>query len=235
MKKLFLLFIVIFHILNLDAQQPDVVIQPRSLNEEKWKAASKDINYHQSQKRSLFQQETKKIGYEDLVDSKTSKPKDKIPNNNFNFDWSGLKYVGIVLLVCIAGILIYFFAKNATWMSDTKIDDLHSMLAEVEENLPEADVQTPLQRAIKEENFNVATRLYYLLLIQKLAEKNYIKWSKEKTNREYAAELRGIHFIEHFRQVTHIYEKAWFGKESVTQQSFEDFQPLFDTLIHKIV
>jgi hypothetical protein len=90
-----------------------------------------------------------------------------------------------------------------------------------------------LERAIKEKNYKIATRLYYLLIIQKLAEKKEIVWSKEKTNREYTNELRRFSALADFRQVTLIYEKAWFGKELTTQDEFERFQPLFDSLIQK--
>jgi hypothetical protein len=229
------IFILLLCTNFLSAQQNTTKI--RALNQEKLEKAEQGVNYHQEQKRKLFEQETKKIGYNDVLEENKIKADDipKKKKSNFNIDWSGLKYVGGFILVIIAALLIYFFVKNATWTNDKKIDDLHSMLAEVENNLPEADVETPLDRAIKEKKFKVATRLYYLLLIQKLAEKNHIKWNKAKTNREYANELKGVHFLEHFRQVTFVYEKVWFGKEVLTQQDFENAQPLFDNLIQKIV
>ena len=229
------IFILLLSTNLVSAQQNTTKI--RALNQEKLEKAEQGVNYHQEQKRKLFEQETKKIGYNDALEEDKIKADDtpKKKKNNFNIDWSGLKYVGGFILAIIAALLIYFFVKNATWTNDKKIDDLHSILAEVENNLPEADVETPLERAIKEKNFKVATRLYYLLLIQKLAEKNHIKWSKAKTNREYANELKGVHFLEHFRQVTFVYEKVWFGKEVLTQQDFENAQPLFDNLIQKIV
>jgi hypothetical protein len=230
---LFFLFIQIN--IFLFGQNANSQIQNITLNKENYEKATKDIDYHTAQKRKFNQLETKKMGYDDVFEKQKIKDENK-DNTAFNFwGWAeGLKTLGIIFLVAISCLLLYLFIKNANWTTDKKIEDFNVVLSKVEDNLPEADVETPLERAIKEKNYKVATRLYYLLLIKKLAEQKHIVWNKAKTNREYKNELRGVHFIEHFRQATYLYEKAWFGNEPVTQFEFEDFKPLFDSLIQKI-
>ncbi len=207
----------------------------RSLNSKEWSDSRKGIDYHQKQSRAFYQNETKKIGYEDQLEKPPVKAKKEQPSIAPDFSGWGnsLQNAGKVFLIIIGLLLVYLFVKNSNFSRDKKIEDFSAILAEVEDNLPEADIETPLQRAIKEKNYKVATRLYYLLIIQKLAEKKEIIWSKEKTNREYTNELRRFSALADFRQVTLIYEKAWFGKELTTQDEFERFQPLFDSLIQK--
>lgn len=232
---LYILFTLFtFNSTLLLGQSGNVQTENRTFSDEQWQKVTKAVDYHSAQKRKTSEQEIKKIGYEDQIEkSDFKKEKEQtIPHNNF--DLSGLRFVGIALLILIGSFLIYFFIKNSNWKSDKKIEDLHSVLAEIEENLPEADVETPLERAKKEQNFKVATRLYYLLLLQKLSERKYIKWSKEKTNRNYITEIRGQDFLEHFKQVTNLYERAWFGKENVNQEQFDNIEPFFTNLIQKI-
>lgn len=232
--NIILLLMLLSYPKGMSGQNASIQTENRAFKEDKWQEVTKAVDYHKVQKRSVLVQEIKKIGYEDLVEDNNLKPKEKPNNKNFNYDWSGLTSIGYILLAIIGGFLIYFFVSNSTWKSDKKIDDLQSVLAEIEDNLPEADIETPLDRAKKEKNYKVATRLYYLLVLQKMSDKKYIKWSKEKTNRNYISELRGQKFIEQFRQVTALYEKAWFGKEIVQQTEFDSNEPFFIGLIQKI-
>lgn len=231
-----LFFFLLSNQIDLIGQNTEVQTEKRTFKDEQWQKVTKSVDYHKPQKRSILEQEIKKIGYEDNIEHTKLKPKEEdSKNRNFNFDWSGLRYLGIALLVIIGALLVYFFVINSNWKMDKKLDDLHSVLAEIEENLPEADVETPLERAKREKNYKVAIRLYYLLLLQKLSDKKYIKWSKEKTNRNYITELRANNFIEEFRGVTILYEKAWFGKDDVHSTEFENIEPFFINLIQKIV
>lgn len=240
MKYYTLLTIILLNCFVATAQQSANDIKVRSFDEASWQKATKDVDYHKkAEKRNIYQHETKKKGYEDDFvrpkKEKTNSTKNRTPTTESNnWDWSGTKPFGILLLVGILGAMIAFFIKNNTWVSDESIQDFDAILANVEENLPEADVETPLQSAIKVGNYKVATRLYYLLLIKTLAEKNYIKWSKDKTNRQYVNEVKGVHFVEHFRQATAIYERAWFGNDAITSTDFENYTPIFDDLLKKI-
>jgi hypothetical protein len=231
----YLLSLFVLTNIILFGQNTDAKIEYRSLNEKEWSASRKGIDYHQKQKRAFYQSETKKIGYEDQLEKPSVNREKKQTDTSPDFSaWgNSLQNAGKVFLVIIGILLVYLFAKNTNFSRDKKVEDFSKILSEVEDNLPEADIETPLERAIKERNYKIATRLYYLLIIQKLAEKKEIVWSKEKTNREYTNELRRFFALADFRQVTLIYEKAWFGKELTTQDEFERFQPLFDSLIQK--
>jgi hypothetical protein len=234
MKKILYLWLLLGHFSLIWGQKGEVYVTERHFEEDQWQQVTTKADYHQPQKRKMYEHEMKKIGYDDEVEPSKIKPKQDIKPNIFNFDWSGLKYVGITILVIIGAFLLYFFASNANWKKDKKLDDLHSILADIEDNLPTSDVATPLERAKQEQNFKVATRLYYLLLLQKMADKRFIKWSKEKTNRNYILETKGRDFSESFKHVTMLYEKAWFGKEDVTHVEFAQIEPSFSALLNFI-
>jgi hypothetical protein len=231
----YLLFIFVHTTVILFCQSVNNGIEYRSLNDKEWSASKKGIDYHQKQKRAFYEEEIKKIGYEDQYEKPPTPQKKSANSPDFSSWGKGLQDAGKLFLLIIGALLIYLFVKNSNFSRDKKIEDFSKILSEVEDNLPEADIETPLERAIKEKNYKIATRLYYLLIIQKLAEKKEIVWSKEKTNREYTNELRRFSALADFRQVTLVYEKAWFGKELTTQDEFERFQPLFDSLIQKKV
>lgn len=233
MKRIVFIFIILATTLVIClAQKTNVQTYTRTFDEKAWEDIKHNNNYKKVQKRLAFEQETKKIGYEDQVEQ----PKEVEDKNKpfANPDLSGLRPIGIAFLVIVGSLLLYLFIKNIDWSSDKKIDDMNSILAEIEEDLPNADVQTPLDKAIQNKQYKLATRLYYLLLIKKIADKQLIKWSKEKTNRTYITELRNYTHLEDFKKTTYLYEKAWFGKDDVTEESFNEFRPLFDELIQKV-
>ncbi|MGI9158456.1 MAG: hypothetical protein ACR2K1_01755, partial [Saprospiraceae bacterium] len=58
-------------------------------------------------------------------------------------------------------------------------------LENLEQHLDETDIDPFLQAALKAQNYALAVRLYYLQIIKNLAAGRLLRWSKEKTNRDY--------------------------------------------------
>ena len=148
-----------------------------------------------------------------------------------------LKLLLIVLGIGLIGWLIYYFMGGLA-KKDTKItedtEDLQSSLTNMEENLPMADVETPLEKAIRMGEYKLATRMYFLLIIQRLAAKSIIKWRKDKTNREYLREVRKQTYLPQFMSAVLAYEKAWFGLGEITKEEFELNRVVFEQLKNTI-
>ena len=103
--------------------------------------------------------------------------------------------------------------KNKKTGLDIEIDQL-------EKDLPDSELDPILVRAEKAENYRLAIRLRYLMVIQKLSEKEIIKWKKDKTNGQYARELRGTEYEQHFRMLTRIFESLWYGQSTLNKQEY---------------
>jgi hypothetical protein len=166
---------------------------------------------------------------------KESKPRDSSSDFDSPSFFSGgdtfLKALAIIGGIVLLGFLIYFFMGGINQSDKAlEIEELKNSLQEIEENLPMADVETPLQKAIRLGEYKVAMRMYFLLILQKLATQNLIKWRKDKTNREYSRELRNAAFLPKFMEATLAYERAWFGEKELNKEEFEEKQLIFEEL-----
>jgi hypothetical protein len=140
----------------------------------------------------------------------------------------------ILGIVLIAGLIYYFIGGLSKKDRKISIEELENDLTHIEENLPIADVETPLEKATRMGEYKVAFRMYFLLILQLLANKGIIKWRKDKTNREYVRELRQQSYLPLFMSAVLMYEKAWFGLGGVSKEEFEQGKIIFENLKSKI-
>ncbi len=95
-----------------------------------------------------------------------------------------------------------------------------------DEDIHEADIKTLLSKAIKNKDYRLATRYYYLTLLKLLSDHELITYDKDKTNSEYLFELKDNNMRSHFSYLSYIYNYVWYGEFSVDE-------PKFSTIEHK--
>lgn len=159
--------------------------------------------------------------------------------NEFEFGTPNPIVVSIMKFVLIAmgvGIIVFLLYKligqvNTPKNSRIKKGRLSEIsLEEIEENIVEADLADFIQQAIEEEKYNLAIRLYYLLIIKELNANNLIQWKKDKTNRSYLKELSNTPFYENFKSVTQTFERIWYGRNKLNKNDFVQLEPMFKEL-----
>lgn len=166
------------------------------------------------------------------------KAKEKVtpsPSNiNADFIATILKVIGIIGIIALVVFLLRYFvgiqgvkkADNKTFDPNEKIDT-----QTVAEHIHEYDLATLIQQAIDQKDYVVATRLYYLLTIKSLSEKELIRWKKDKTNRNYLNELVGADLKNKFRKLTAIFERIWYGEVNIDATIFDDIERQFQGFI----
>ena len=106
-------------------------------------------------------------------------------------------------------------------------------LENVEENIYESDLDRFIREALQKENYAQAVRLYYLAIIKELSLKRWIRWKKDKTNRDYIRELSNTNFQNSFRNVTRMFERIWYGKQKLEGGDFKNtVQPSLKDLLN---
>ena len=157
-------------------------------------------------------------------------PPPKTDTANLEFLATLFKIIGILaVVVAIAFLLRYFVgiqgmqkATNKKFDPNAKIDT-----QTIAEHIHEFDLPALIQQAIVQKDFSVATRLYYLLTIKTLSDKNLIQWKKDKTNRNYLNELEGFDIKNQFSQLTNIFERVWYGEVAVNEAIFGEIEGQF--------
>ncbi|MEH6304074.1 DUF4129 domain-containing protein [Olivibacter sp. CPCC 100613] len=93
-----------------------------------------------------------------------------------------------------------------------------------EENIHYIDFEREVGMAIEKKNFRQAVRLLYLQLLKELTDRALIDWQPGKTNRIYVQELGEKPFSADFRNLTGLFEQAWYGAFPVRENDFFDFK-----------
>lgn len=125
----------------------------------------------------------------------------------------------------IAGFLIF-----AVWLFG-KLNPAASLLSrsqkgkvtltEEEKIVRDEDIRGLISQAEADENFRLATRYHYLLVLQQLSNKGFIKYIFSKTDEDYLVELESPQIKEQFKKVTRIYDFIWYGNFGVGHEDYE--------------
>lgn len=138
-----------------------------------------------------------------------------------------------VLGFFILGLVIYylvkaFIQKDIYWIIKKKGKKINAL-----ENISAADFKTTnfemlIAAAIEQQEFRLAIRLYYLLLLQRLQEQNKIIWAPEKTNADYSYELKEEQERQEFSYLSYLYNNIWYGEHTLTSEDFLKAKHAFD-------
>lgn len=151
------------------------------------------------------------------------------------------KFLFITMVVIILAFIIANVVGAEGWAlapSNKKFNSQSTTpitLANIEERIHESDLNKFIREALDKENYPMAIRLYYLAIIKELSLKNWIKWEKDKTNRDYTQELSTTNWHSNFRSATVIFEKVWYGKQELSGMDFKSsVQPKFQKMLKEI-
>lgn len=197
-------------------------IQRRDFDEKKWASLKEGIDYSGSKKKKKPAEKKSKKKAENEVE---------LPNSGIQGLGGVFKILGIILLVGLLVLLIVKMAggENLFGPKNSKIKPAVSQaeMDKIEENLHEAELTDPIQRAIAAGDYPMAVRLYYLAVLKELAAKNHIRWKRDKTNGEYLRELAGSPHFGTVQEVTLAFERVWYGKVELTKPDFDQLEIKF--------
>ena len=98
------------------------------------------------------------------------------------------------------------------------------------EDIAEVDLGTRLRTALAAGNHREAVRVRYLQTLQALDAAGVVAWRRDKTNRQYAAEVGAARpaLADPFRDATRVFDAVWYGERPVSGALYARVAPLFD-------
>lgn len=215
------------------------VSQPaeRVISDADWAKAKAGIDYTATAKeREKAAVEKRKA---DEAEARAAKKKASArPSSAFNFSFfEGLPVIGKTIfmgfIVLLIGFLLYYLAGSALFLKNKKVNATENIrIEDIESDLKESDLERFLRQAIEQDDYRLALRIHYLMILKALSQKEWIDWKKEKTNYEYCRELREKTTIyASFRDITGVFERVWYGANAVNKEEYERLQPLFKSVL----
>lgn len=126
----------------------------------------------------------------------------------------------IIGLLFLYLLIKFFMNKNGfDFISTAKNRKLEFSDLE-EELIRSSDLPALLQQAISDQNYRVAVRYYYLLLLKRMDEAKLILWEHQKTNEDFINEISSTDLKDSFSENTRLYDFVWYGDFSLTQNEF---------------
>lgn len=89
------------------------------------------------------------------------------------------------------------------------------------------DFDALIRQAVRADNFRLAVRYQYLRSLHKLADKDIIELSPDKTNYQYVREIKDPGLQNDFSAVTLNYEYVWYGEFEIENDIYQRMEPGF--------
>ncbi len=178
-----------------------------------WQELTENLEYPTQELKTITTEDAQKIG-----------------------NWAAwVKQLKYLIYLLIAGVFIFLIYRMVLQMRQKTIDKpkkkiVFEHLQEAEENLRQAQLQPALDAALQSQNYPLALRIMYLMVLAHLDAEGRIQWKKDKTNRDYQKELKAHTLLPVFQSLTEAFEQTWYGKTPINAQQFEPLQGLFALL-----
>jgi hypothetical protein len=189
-----------------------------------------------------YNKETEQYDYSETYEYK--EPEANSVNKSQGYNSDGLFNFLVLLSKILLGIGVFVLLAyigyqllNKEWKVGNKkivVSGNSTISIEEAEDINIIDLEELLRDALINSDFRSAIRIYYLMIIQKLDEKNIITYRKDKTNAEYLSDLSQHPLKTAFRQVTLSYERTWYGDIHLSENDFNHLKTIFSDYLQKI-
>ena len=144
---------------------------------------------------------------------------------------SGLLRILLLVVLAVLAIIAILYRSDFSYFKLSKYSQKEEdKLSNIDdEHIDENDFEQLLSRAIQNNNFRLAIRYHYLLLLKNLSQKQYIEYHKDKTNTEYQFELKEGAIRSGFSYLSYIYTYVWYGEFVIDHPTFATIEKKYES------
>lgn len=167
-----------------------------------------------------------------------NRPYVKEDNNaeNFSLNFKAFNWLFILILVLAVGYLAYTLLNDGSsrLFSSRRNEKLKVYGDITADNIQHADIKTLIANAEKTNDYRLAIRYYYLLVLKQLTLKNFIKYEDDKTNADYMNAIASQKFSKGFAYTSYIYNYTWYGEFALNVEQYQLAKGSFVQLIKDV-
>jgi hypothetical protein len=177
-----------------------------------------------------WKQKTEKLGYAE----------EQIATNDFIFNPRSLptwfqspvfKYVILILITLILLLVLFKLFGKGLFVRDLEEEHAASHLlteSDLDNRFYEMDLELLLKKAVSDQNWAMAVRIRFLMVLKKLIEQQHIVWHKDLTNRQIAWQIGHQNSRNNFFDLIGYFEKVWYGDKQVSFEYYQNISSMFE-------
>ena len=202
--------------------------QEKAIDKSNWEDATEGVEYNEKPKEpeKKIENVQKRPSNDDAFDWKEF-------FSSFNLIFKIIGYTALVAVVVFAlwKLLPYVDNRNKKISS---IQQINADPDQLEDHMKALDFDALVAEAVKNENYTLAIRLYYLHILKRLWDNKFIRWRKQKTNYDYILETSTQPFNEELKLLTRSFERSWYGEKPTYKSTFDNYEAEAKTFLTKI-
>lgn len=212
-------------------QEPEQIRQ----FDEDFKERYTSNKYNYEGKKIVTKTQTGSGNYEDYKKAKDRR-KERHDSDSFTINLGPFSWL-FYLAIAIAVVYLVYILLNeggSSLFSSNKNKSITTYEDITAENIENADIHTLIKNAEKDNNYRLAIRYYYLLVLKTLSLKNHIKFEDDKTNNEYLNEINEKPFSTEFAYTSYLYNYIWYGEFPLNVAKYNKAKRHFSTLLKQV-
>ena len=160
---------------------------------------------------------------------KVSNP-EKAENYAINF----IKFLGLlIVLIAVYFIVKIILNKEGRWIFG-KSKQNKTDYDTIDGNLQSIDFKTLIEQTNAVGNYRLEIRYYYLWVLKKLADRNFIVLHAEKTNLDYYNEIKSESSKADFKYISYLYNYIWYGEFDLTTEMYQNAKKSFEKMLQNL-
>ena len=156
---------------------------------------------------------------------------------NSNYDNISLTQDIIIWSVVIISVIVVIWLLLRSDLSrlirpESKLTTFN--FSEITEDLSTINFDKMIEEAIKNSDFRTAIRWNYLKCLYLLEKGGHLMFQPSKTNIDYQYDLKRSPFLDHFMDVSRIYDYVWYGKFEIDNSKYQNLRTEYTTFESKL-
>lgn len=132
----------------------------------------------------------------------------------------------------LAALIYAFYSFSQTPKNKkTKTEKHEEDHIDTAESLYQADFLSRIRTAEAGRHFRLALRYHYLRLLQEFSRQSLIRYEKDKTNKQYAEEIKNHKWGPDFLLATRYYNFVWYGERTLDEENYRPLAAHFKKML----
>jgi len=169
----------------------------------------------------------------DDYSNRTQNPREANNNDAFSINLGPFSWVFYIAIFVAVVYLVYILLNDggSGLFSSRGHQKLGNPNEITSENIENTDINTLIGKAENNNDYRLAIRYYYLLVLKTLTLKKHIVFEDDKTNADYLIETSGRPYEKDFTQASYLYNYIWYGEFPLTAEQYSKAKSNFSAFL----